>query len=535
MSKKFIIILSIIITASLTGIIFVQTNWIKNATKTKEKEFDKLVRKAMTDVILQLHKDENTQPISSLPAKYKNREYNGGRILSSSLRGTRKYFPDEKNSNLNSNNEIDISLRLDINNNNIQTKLYTASSDSVVFNSPITYRGGKYGPLTKALLDIQNELSANLESKSADLLSAFYSREKAKISERVDREKIDVRLMEALGDKGIFDNFEFAIFDSKDKLAMATSGYDESRKKNSYKKYLFPRDLHAKTHHITLYFNKHPNFFMQSLGMIIPSATLILVLILTSIITIIIIIRQKRLAEIKNDFINNMTHEFKTPISTISLASQMLKDGTVAKTSKTLLHISSIIQDESKRLSFQVEKVLQMAIFEKGKASLKIKKLDINHLIHNVSTNFKLKVENQKGQILEKLDAINSDVYVDEVHFTNVIYNLFDNAHKYRRGKPILEVRTWNKDNGVWMSVKDNGMGISKDNLKKIFEKFYRVPTGNVHNVKGFGLGLAYVKKIIDDHGGTITVESDVNVGTKFKIFLPIKSSKEWKKNTNYS
>jgi two-component system, OmpR family, phosphate regulon sensor histidine kinase PhoR len=230
-----------------------------------------------------------------------------------------------------------------------------------------------------------------------------------------------------------------------------------------------------------------------------------------------------------------MTHEFKTPISTISLASQMLKDTSVAKTPSTLTHISGVIQDESKRLSFQVEKVLQMAIFDKGKASLKLKKLDINELVHGVVNTFRIKVESQNGTIVEKLEAKNPTANVDEVHFTNVIFNLLDNALKYKRGTPIFHVKTWNRPTGIVIQIQDNGLGISKENLKKIFEKFYRVPTGNIHNVKGFGLGLAYVKKIVDDHGAEIIVESELNVGTKFEIFLPLKSNKEWKKNIKFS
>jgi signal transduction histidine kinase len=162
--------------------------------------------------------------------------------------------------------------------------------------------------------------------------------------------------------------------------------------------------------------------------------------------------------------------------------------------------------------------------------------VNINELSAKVTNNFKLKVENKDGQIIEKLEAKNPTVYVDEVHFTNVIHNLLDNALKYRRGKPIFHVKTWNRPkNGVVISIQDNGMGISKENIKRIFEKFYRVPTGNIHNVKGFGLGLAYVKKIVEDHGGTITVESELNTGTKFEIFLPFKHTKEWKKNIKFS
>lgn len=249
----------------------------------------------------------------------------------------------------------------------------------------------------------------------------------------------------------------------------------------------------------------------------------------------VIIIRQKRLDEIKNDFINNMTHEFKTPISTISLASQMLKDGAVAKTPSTLQHISGVIQDESKRLSFQVEKVLQMAIFDKGTAGLKMKKTNINELVHGVVNSFRIKIENQKGTIVEKLEAKNPFAQVDEVHFTNVIFNLLDNALKYKRGTPHFKVKTWNRPTGIVINIEDNGLGISKENLKRIFEKFYRVPTGNIHNVKGFGLGLAYVKKIVEDHGAEIKVESEINIGTKFEIFLPLKSNKEWKKNIKFS
>ncbi len=531
MSKKFIYLLSFIIAASLAGIIYIQTLWIKGASERKEAEFDKLVISALTEVVNKLETDESKEQASILLKSQNSKK------LAKEFKRSPKYFDNKlkDNKNLDDKESFNISLDFQLQDQVVNTMLTYNNQDSTVFNFdkrvPISNRTSKFGPLTSAFLSIQDELKSKLEERSEMLLNALFP--KQSISERVDKEKLDVLLMNKFSEKGIFLQFQFAIFDGKGKMAMCTQGYKPNYSPAPYIKYLFPNDLHPVAHHISLYFPERPNFTMQSMGMVIPSATFTLVMILTSIITIMIIFRQKRLDEIKNDFINNMTHEFKTPISTISLASQMLKDPSVAKTPKTMQHISGIIQDESKRLSFQVEKVLQMAIFEKGKAGLKIKKLDINQLIHNVSTNFKLKVENKKGKIIESLDAKNSTVYVDEVHFTNVIYNLFDNAFKYRKGTPILQVKTWNKNNGVVISVKDNGMGISKENLSRIFEKFYRVPTGNVHNVKGFGLGLAYVKKIVDDHGGTINAESEINVGTKFEIFLPIKSTKEWKKNTN--
>ena len=187
---------------------------------------------------------------------------------------------------------------------------------------------------------------------------------------------------------------------------------------------LFPNDINFQANYLRLQFLEKPNPFVESLGLVIPSAAFMLIMIFSSIFTIVIIVRQKRVDQIKNDFINNMTHEFKTPISTISLASQMLKDGSVEKSSKTLQHISSVIQDESKRLSYQVEKVLQMAIFEKGKSGFNLKQIDANDVIHTVTNNFRIKVENKQGKIIERLEAKKSLVLADEVHFTNVIYNL---------------------------------------------------------------------------------------------------------------
>jgi two-component system phosphate regulon sensor histidine kinase PhoR len=226
----------------------------------------------------------------------------------------------------------------------------------------------------------------------------------------------------------------------------------------------------------------------------------------------------------KNDFVNNMTHELKTPISTISLAAQMLKDVDVGKTPEMLKHISGVIVDESKRLGFQVEKVLQVSLFERDNSTLTFKEVDVNEILDSVVGTFKLKVENFDGQILTDLQAQESEITADEMHLTNVFFNLLDNAVKYRSNDRdlLLKVSTWNDKGRLMISIKDNGIGIKKENLKKVFDRFYRVPTGNVHNVKGFGLGLAYVQKIVDNHNGSIYAESELNFGTEFIISLPL-------------
>ena len=274
---------------------------------------------------------------------------------------------------------------------------------------------------------------------------------------------------------------------------------------------------------VNVHFPTMDSYIFSSVRFMIPSVIFTLVLLVTFIFTIYIIFRQKKLTEIKNDFINNMTHEFKTPISTISLAAQMLQDPAVGKSPAMFKHISGVINDETKRLRFQVEKVLQMSMFEKQKATLKMKDVNANELIAGVVNTFALKAEKNNGAITSELDAALPWVFVDEMHFTNVIFNLLDNAVKYKKpeGELHLHVKTWNESDKLYISIQDNGIGIKKEDLKKIFDKFYRVHTGNRHDVKGFGLGLAYVKKIIQDHKGTIRAESELNVGTKFIIVLP--------------
>lgn len=228
----------------------------------------------------------------------------------------------------------------------------------------------------------------------------------------------------------------------------------------------------------------------------------------------------------RTDFMNNMTHELKTPVSSISLAAQMLNDKSLSNSPTMIQQLSGVIKDETKRLAQQIDKVLQISIFEKESAALKLKEMDVNELVLNVAANFAIKVEAKGGRIDTELDADDSLAMLDEVHFTNIIYNLMDNALKYSDKPLILDLRTWNEKNKVFISIEDNGIGIKRSDLKRIFDKFYRVPTGNVHNVKGFGLGLAYVKKVVLDHKGKIEVESEFNKGTKFIISIPLKKEK---------
>jgi two-component system phosphate regulon sensor histidine kinase PhoR len=255
--------------------------------------------------------------------------------------------------------------------------------------------------------------------------------------------------------------------------------------------------------------------------MLCVSGMVILILILAFYYTIATISKQKKLSDIKNDFISNMTHEFKTPISTISLACEMLIDGTVSKTPEKQSRFMQMIRDENKRLSILVESILQTSILDKGEFKLKRSENDVHDIIEQAIQNTQLLIDAREGIISKQLNAKNYVINADKLHLTNIIFNLIDNAIKYSQVKPEILITTKDTENGIEITIKDNGIGISKEDQRKIFDKFYRVPTGNVHNVKGFGLGLSYVQAVVFKHNGTINVSSELGKGSSFKIIMP--------------
>jgi two-component system phosphate regulon sensor histidine kinase PhoR len=342
-------------------------------------------------------------------------------------------------------------------------------------------------------------------------------------NQRVNFEELDNILENVLQNNGVELPFYYSVVDKQGNIIYKCTKeiHKHENNNNVYSQKLFPSEDSNRAAFLQVTFPTKQNFIIKSLNLLLPSVLMLIVILLIFTYAIIIIFKQKQLNNIKNDFVNNMTHELKTPISSISLASQMLQDPSVGKTPQTLSHISKVIRDETKRLGFMVEKVLQMAVFEKDTSILKVREMQINLLIKEITTNFSLKVSNKGGQITSKLNATNDLALIDEVHFTNVIFNLMDNALKYSDKDLLLTLETRNEKDNILISIEDNGIGIHKDDLKRVFEKFYRVSTGNLHNVKGFGLGLAYVKKIVTEHKGSIKVESELNIGTKFTITIP--------------
>lgn len=356
------------------------------------------------------------------------------------------------------------------------------------------------------------------------VMNILYSASEKPLKERINFKILDQDLKAELMNNGINIPYHFTVSTRDGREIYRCPDYTDEGVEFTYSQVLFRNDPASATGIVKVNFPDINSYIYSSVRFMIPSVVFTFILLITFIFTIVVVFRQKRYSEIKNDFINNMTHELKTPIASISLAAQMFNDEAVAKSEKMTKHLIGVISDETKRLRFLVEKVLQMSMFDRQKVAFKKKELDLNEIVETIANSFSLRVEHTGGKIHVDIGAVDSSIYVDEVHFQNVIFNLMDNAVKYHKpDQPVdIYLKTWNDDQYLYLSVKDTGMGMKKENLKKVFDKFYRVHTGNVHDVKGFGLGLAYVKKIIDLHDGDIKVDSVYGRGTTFTVKLPV-------------
>ncbi|MDD6833239.1 MAG: HAMP domain-containing sensor histidine kinase [bacterium] len=482
MKKSTIWILTIVMALTFVGLLYMQFVYMEEMINMREQHFDEGVKRSLYSLSTTLERNE-----------------------------TRNYLEEELlmvepgiagNSLLNDNSTPDFSSQ--------PGSIYNRDKD-------------KYKKFQETLQKQYLYQKSLLNEVVLTILSQSSSRP---IIERVDTTLMKAYLNSELANNGITLGWDFAIVDRHGKVVAKSAGYDENGDINEmFTQTLFPNDSEARRYYINVFFPERNKYIFKSISFMIPSFCFTFVLLVVFLFTIVIAFRQKKLSEMKNDFINNMTHEFKTPISTISLAAQMLNDPGVRKSGTMLEHISTVINDETKRLRFQVEKVLQMSMFDRQKATLKLQEVNANQLIHNIVNTFKLKVEKYGGKIDSQLDAEIAEVKVDEMHFTNVIFNLLDNAVKYRREDTPLELMVTTRNlpsNRIEIAIADNGLGMKKDDLKKIFEKFYRVSTGNRHDVKGFGLGLAYVHKMVTELKGDIRVESELGKGSKFIITLPI-------------
>jgi two-component system phosphate regulon sensor histidine kinase PhoR len=463
MNRRRIILISLAMGLVMIGLVTMQLFWLKSAMQIKEAAFNENIQRIFTEVVDKISNFET--------------EANKNRVLN--MLGQRPIIPKE---------EIQIQ-------GGFASKHFICKGKRIAFKKQILTAFTPLGVFDNALFD--NPAWAY--------------------------QKIDALIKRKLTKNNIYINYEFTIFnETNNRLIYIPPSFNETQFLNKAYAFAFNSNNKVQQIYLMVHFTNQKRFLLREEGLVLLiSVLLILSVILLFWYSLSTIIRQDKLSVLKNDFINNMTHEFKTPISTISLACQALSDKDMVKTTELYEAYIPIIAEENRRLGGMAEKILQTALIDKGQLKLNQEWVNVHDVIQDVVKNIEILIKEKGGKLSFSLNADRFIVKADRLHLSNLIYNLLDNANKYTFENPLIEVGTQKDGDCFKLYVKDNGIGISNANQKKIFDKLYRVPTGNVHNTKGFGLGLSYVKAIVDKHGGLIRVQSQLNKGTTFEVRLP--------------
>ncbi len=514
MKKSTIWTIAIVMGLSFLGLLYLQLSYIEDMAKMKKEQFDESVNRALYRASRNLEMDETSRYLEKDVNATERRAFQQDSLSVDGLDGSIRH-----------SHQFSVSADDGTVYSSFQLKTFEMKPASVPKAMIMRKDKNSLAEASKTMQEIVRKRYVYQKALLDEVIySILYTASDKPLKERVNFKLLDRDIHEELLNNGIDIPYHFTVSTADGREVYRCPDYTDEGKEYSYTQSLFQNDPPSKMGIVRIHFPEISSYIFSGVRFMIPSIVFTCVLLITFIFTIAIIFRQKRYSEMKNDFVNNMTHELKTPIASISLAAQMLNDDSVNKSESMMKHLGGVIADESKRLRFLVEKVLQMSMFDKKDAVFKKKEMDLNELLENIANSFTLRVEHTGGKIMMDIGAVDSAIYVDEVHFSNMIHNLMDNAVKYRNpDKPLeLMLKTWNDEKHLYFSIQDNGMGIKKENLKKIFDKFYRVHTGNKHDVKGFGLGLAYVKKVVDLHQGEIKAESELGKGTKFTVSLPV-------------
>ena len=491
MNKKAIWITTGIMGVALMGTVILQFYWINWSLKLKEKQFDDTIIAALKRVSDRLENENENWEINEI----------------------NRFFQEMGNSSANQKKIIEYATRIM---NNKKTVVWDTSS----------------------LLTIGH--SRDKEIQFLEYIDRQMRMHPASLEQRISPQKLAALIKQEFKDLLIDLEYSFGIYDNTAKSFVILNdnyvvNFGENPKvsnpnfdftkyliESSYQVAVFPNS-NGSPGVLKVFFPSKKSFLWRSVLPILLLSLLFTVIILACFSYVIyVVFRQKKLSEIKNDFVNNMTHEFKTPIATISLASDSILSPMVIHEPDKIRRFTDIIKQENRRMLSQVEKVLQMALLDKHDFQLNFKQINIHEIIEQAVKNINLQVQQREGHILQELKATHFILKADQTHMTNIIYNLLDNANKYSESYPEITISTRNVPRGIEIKVSDKGIGMKREDQKMIFEKFYRVPTGNLHNVKGFGLGLSYVKAMVQAHDGSIEVSSEIGKGSTFIINLPI-------------
>src|SRR5690625_3726369 len=517
MNKKLFGILIALMTLSLLGIISVQVYWISNAYKTKEEQFTVNVRQVLLSASkkIQLLETEHYYSIfSSIVDNVDKPENVNLSELIYTIHNEDKTETYIFQDGILEENYMLTSDFLDTTTDSIEFKKVTNNKKVTKILSSIDGSQGK----TQQIEEVFSRLRDYERKQFEDAFSIIASR--YPIHSRVSNEEIRSVVKEELDAFGIYTPFDFAVFDNNLATSVRSSGFYMDPEK-TYKVPLFANKVMQTQYELYINFPEKKKEVLGSMvGMIVLTIVFTAVILLAYGSALSQIFKQRQLADIKTDFINNMTHELKTPIATINLALDALKNPKVQENQESRQKYLDMLREENKRMLQQVENVLRISKLENNELDLPKEKLELHDLIENAITHLELIVENRGGYIQTHFGALQAGVLVNNSHMTNVFVNILDNAVKYSEGAPKIDIYTENSRDYNIVKIRDQGVGMEKQHLSKIFDKFYREPSGDVHNVKGHGLGLAYVHRIIEEHDATIEVESEKGKGSTFILKL---------------
>ncbi|MCB0472155.1 MAG: HAMP domain-containing histidine kinase [Flavobacteriaceae bacterium] len=520
MSKRLFVLLIVLMSVALIGIIAVQIYWINSTVKIREEQFTNDVKFALAKV------SENIQ----------EREYNDYVKENLSLLDSISRSPLTKKSDFyfqkidTARNEI-FSFRQSILENDYKSSIPLFGNDSLTLKTFISQKEkvtskiknfqkdfremNPYKRISKIGMD-ERLLRVQFQDIARDIFPAM------PIYERVSVREIQLNLENELRYRGIDTDFEFAVYGDGLATKVKSDKYKPKKGKN-YSIPLFTDSDGYSDYELRVSFPEKNKFIFSSMATVLTLAAVFIVIIIFAFASALYqLLRQKQISEIKTDFINNMTHEFKTPIATINLALDAIKNPKIIDDKDKVLRYTEMIRQENKRMHGQVENVLRISKLEKNQLDLTKEVVDFHEILNDAITHVELIINDKKGYIKTHFEAERSEVMVSRFHMTNVIVNMLDNAIKYTLEDPKIDIYTENVANSILIKVKDQGIGMAKNVQKHILDKFYREQRGNIHDVKGHGLGLSYVKKIVEHHQGTIYVESEKGKGSTFFIKLPL-------------
>ncbi len=526
---------------ALIGVISLQLYWIFHDIRLKEQQFEQSVNQAMNSIVDRI---ETNEAMNILHQRVFN--IDPQRMTQLIIRDTSSFnpvtitdttieipnLPGHPPPIMEDLDNADINIEFHRPGSNrsflrVQKRNYfhkDSVSQHTIHSSQITRVFGDSAEIT--IRQNEEKIKARLE-KLNDVMQKVaveFAGPEGDVLTRIDSSRLDSLISMELKNRGIDLDVNYGVLNGlTNSFLIKKSKIDQKELQNSkFRILLFPNDIVSKPDYLILHFPNTIKYVLASMWFMLASSTLFTFIILFGFAyTIQVIYKQKKLSDIKSDFINNMTHEFKTPIATISLAVDSIKNPKVRNDQEKMDYFTRIIREENRRMNSQVENVLRMAQLEKGELDLRKEEQNMHTIILNAVDLIELQVENKGGKIDLSLDAAIPMINGDGIHLSNVIFNLLDNANKYSPEKPEITISTYNNNEGLFVTVKDKGAGMTKETQKKIFEKFYRVPTGNIHDIKGFGLGLSYVKEIIELHKGTIKVDSELGRGSSFEIYIP--------------